>query len=115
MADWGSYGGAAAPNATAYDTAAYDDVSAAAYLDVAAARLALTIVGVLIILVYKARHSVVRLKDQAKAGLPIGRGIGTAVALVRFAVSAPSRGIWIVGHGARPLRCAVGRRTEWQR
>ena len=92
------YGG---NNGTSTYDGSYADVyaSSSAYVQVAAGRLVVTIVGVLIILAYKARHGVVRLTDQKKAGLPVGRGFGTALALVRFGIAAPVRGAWVAGHG----------------
>ena len=92
------YGG---NNGTSTYDGSYADVyaSSSADVQVAAGRRVVTIVGVLIILAYQARHGVVRLTDQKKAGLPVGRGFGTALALVRFGIAAPVRGAWVAGHG----------------
>ena len=70
------------------------------YIGMAAARLALVIIGFSIIVTYKWRHGIVRVTgDHAAAGLPVGAGFSTLLKILKIAWASPRTGAWILGHG----------------
>jgi len=68
------------------------------FIVVSSLRVAVSLVGMGIIVVFKMRQGIKEFYEQDKAGLPMNKGVTTLWYIGKLSVSQPNKGVWLVGH-----------------